>query len=172
MEKHEDTLFSEDFGAVWEPPECPAVLPNQLYVILTNGPGVFGGEEQREMVPSTQPWRSHYPRTATRHTCGVHTCMQTLAHNKIKMKKDVLKDSRCWEGIYFSSYRAACTHTLIYTAWTSTYLYIKHNSNVDFVLTQQTFCTVCILVGNSTTVTLLRVSLILISQTAGAAQRH
>lgn len=45
--------------------------------------------------------------------------------------------------------------------------YIKHNSNVDFVLTQQTFCTVCILVGNSTTVTLLRVSLILISQTAG-----
>lgn len=111
MEQHEDTLFSEDFGAVWEPPECPAVLPNQLYVILTNGPGVFGGEEQREMVPSTQPWRSHYPRTATRHTCGVHTCMQTLTHNKIKMKKDVLKDSRCWEGIYFSSYRAACTHT-------------------------------------------------------------
>lgn len=36
MENHEDTLFSEDSGAVWEPPACPAVLPNRLYVILTN----------------------------------------------------------------------------------------------------------------------------------------
>lgn len=99
---------------------------------------------------------------ASQHTCGAHPCRQTLTHNKIKMNKDILKDIRHWGGIYFSSYRAACTHIDIYSL-NKYNLYIKYSSSVDFELTQQTFCTVCFLVSNSTTVTLLRVSLILIS---------
>lgn len=103
-------------------------------------------------------------------TCGAHTCGRTLTHNKMKMNKHVLKDSRHWGGIYFSSYRAVYTHNIDIHSLDKYSLYIKYSSSVDFELTQQTFCTACILVG--IIVTLLRASLILISQTAGPAQRH
>lgn len=111
--------------------------------------------------PIYTAWRSHHP--AQPHgTCAAHTCRWILTHNKMKMNKHVLKDGRHWGGIYFSSYRAVCTYNIDIYSLDKYNLYKEYSSSVDFELTQQTFCTAWILVGNSTRITLLRASLILI----------